>query len=109
MDSAKRQDTKAILKRVFDFEAYRNRKWRIIFFRSEDDQDENEFFNWSEAMSHKMPAKNGEEQKPWFQGIIYVYYERSMLKSIFSGKVRASATYKDLNTYLKEYNDPRLV
>ena len=60
-------------------------------------------------MSHKIPANNAEEQKPWFQGIIYVYYERSMLKSIFSGKIRAYATYKDLNTYLKEYNDPRLV
>lgn len=104
-----------ILTRVLDFEAKRNRTWRIVYIRSENDFDEHEFLNWASLKSRKQQQDHGQslnkavQCKAWFQGLVYVYYEQPFLKSFFGSKSKASGVYKDLNTYMKEQNDPRLL
>ena len=55
MDAAKKEETRNILKRVLDFEYYRNREWRLLFFRSENDVDENEFFEYAKLKARSKP------------------------------------------------------
>lgn len=104
-----------ILTRVLDFEAKRNRTWRIVYIRSENDFDEHEFLNWASLKSRQQQQDRGQslnkavQCKAWFQGLVYVYYEQPFLKSFFGSKSKASGVYKDLNTYMKEQNDPRLL
>lgn len=86
-------------------ERFRRRQWHLLYFRSEDDYDETEFFSHDEL--NQWQDNNG---KPWFQGVIYIYYEPSLLKASFSlfSSSRSIGIYKDLITYKKKLNDQRV-
>ena len=69
MDPGKRDETKQLLKKVLKMERYRRRQWRLLYFRSEDDCDETEFFSHDELCQYR-----DHTDKPWFRGFIHVYH-----------------------------------
>ena len=76
----------------------------MLYFRSEDDEDETEYFSYDELLQWRDHAG-----KPWFQGVVYIYYEPSLMKVFNPFSInRSTGSFKDLNSYMKKLNDPRL-
>lgn len=91
-----KKEIRDILQRVMVFNKFRNRPWRIIYFRSPKDGDEYDLLS-QEQLSDK-----------WYKGITYVYQDKPHAFKRLFGVRNTENSFENLHTYMKQQNDSRL-